>query len=770
MMNELSFVGLAQNAALLLAMALLFDQAPLRWRGYAIGWWQAPFGLFLGGIGILLMQSAWVLTTGIIFDTRSVLLGVSGLFFGLLPTSIAMLISAAFRLYQGGAAAWTGVFVILMSGSTGIAWRYLRKRPLEEINWRELYLLGLVIHIAMLVLMLTLPLEAALQVLSTISLPVLAIFPLGTALLGGLMVNRIKRERSHQDLQLKESRLRSMVNILQQHTEPTPELLQYALDQVVQLTGSRYGFFSTNTFEPTGLDLHIWSSSVLRECTLSAQADWCDPSGLSGEVTHTHKPLIINDFQTPHPLKKGLPEGHLRLTRLMIVPVLSQKRLVARIGLANKEGEYDESDVLQVTLLMDAVWNATQWKLAEEALQRSEANYRQLFEQAADGIFIADLEGNFLEINSNGCAMIGYSRDEILGLKMQDLIPAEDLEKVPLRFDRLKAGEHVLVERRVKHQDGRLVHLEISTRLLPYGRLLGMARNTSTRKHAEAQVQETQAELQSLLAASDVSRRVLLSMVEDQKIAQEQIHRLNAELEQRVRERTAQLQVVNQELESFAHSVSHDLRAPLRALDGFSAALLSDYPQVLDEQGQHYLNRIRQASHHMGELIEDLLSLSRVTRRELQREQVDLSALVTEIAASTQEQFPDRQVVFDIQPAMVAYADPHLIRIALDNLIGNAYKFTGLRQQAHIHIGLLEQDGQHVYFVKDNGVGFNMAYAGKLFAPFQRLHGVNEFPGTGIGLVTVQRIIHRHGGRIWPEAELGHGATFYFTLEESHSE
>jgi PAS domain S-box-containing protein len=770
MMNELSFVGLAQNAALLLAMALLFDQAPLRWRGYTIGWWQAPFGLFLGGIGILLMQSAWVLTPGIIFDTRSVLLGVSGLFFGLLPTSIAMLISAAFRLYQGGAAAWTGVFVILMSGSTGIAWRFLRNRPLEDISWRELYLLGLVIHIAMLVLMLTLPLEAALQVLSIISLPVLAIFPLGTALLGVLMVNRIKRERSHQDLLFKESRLRSMVDILRQRAETTPDLMKYALDQVVQLTGSQYGFFSTNTLEPTGLNLHIWSSSVLRDCTLSEKPDWCDPSGLSGDVTHTHKPLIINDFQAPHPLKKGLPEGHLILDRLMIVPVLSQKRLVARIGLANKESEYDESDALQVTLLMDAVWNAAQWKLAEEALQRSEAIYRQLFEQAADGIFIADLEGNFIEINSNGCAMIGYSRDEILDLKMQDLIPAEDLEQVPLKLDRLKAGEHVLVERRLKHKNGTLVHLEISARLLPDGRLLGMARNISTRKHAEAQVQETQAELQSLLAVSDVSRRVLLSMVEDQKIAQEQIHRLNTDLEQRVRERTAQLQVVNQELESFAYSVSHDLRAPLRALDGFSAALLSDYPQVLDEQGRHYLNRIRQASHHMGELIEDLLSLSRVTRRELQREQVDLSALVTEISASTQEQDPGRQVVLDIQPEMVAYADPQLIRIALDNLIGNAYKFTGPRQQAQISVGLLEQDGQRVYFVKDNGVGFNMAYAGKLFAPFQRLHGVNEFPGTGIGLVTVQRIIHRHGGRIWPEAELERGATFYFTLEESHSE
>jgi PAS domain S-box-containing protein len=769
-MDNPTFVGLAQNAALLLAMALLFDHAPLRWRRHVIGWWQVPFGLFLGSIGILLMKTSWVLDPGIIFDTRSVLLGVSGLFFGLLPASIAMLICAVFRLYLGGAATGTGVFVILMSGFTGVAWRYLRKRPLEEISGRELYLFGLAIHIAMLALMLTLPWEVALQVLSIISMPVLLIYPFGTALLGTLMVNRLKRERANQDLLIRESSLRSQVKILQQRTETTPELLKYALDQLVQLTGSQYGFFISHQQESSGTDLNTWSSSVLQECSQSEQPNWGDMSGFAGEAAHSHQPVIVNDYQAPHPFKKGLSAGHLRLVRYMVVPVLDQERQVASIGLANKDSHYQETDALQVAVLMNAVWKAVQWRQAEEALQRSEANYRQLFEQAADPIFIVDISGKFEEMNSNGLALLGYSRAEILGINLRDLIPAQDLERVPFLSNRLQAGEHVLVERRLKRQDGSLIDLEISAQLLPDGRALGVARDISAHKRAEAQAQEAQEQLHSLLAASDVSRRVLLSMIEDQKLAQEQIHRLNAELEQRVSERTAQLKVVNQELESFAYSVSHDLRAPLRALDGFSAALLLDYPQALDEQGRHYLNRIQQASHHMGELIEDLLSLSRVTRRDLQRERVDLSALAGEIAATLQKQDPARRVVFDIQPDMDVQADPHLMRIALDNLIGNAYKFSGTRPHAHIRIGLLEQDGQRVYYVQDNGVGFNMAYAGKLFAPFQRLHGVNEFPGTGIGLVTVQRIIHRHGGRIWPEADLECGATFYFTLEESQSE
>ncbi len=244
----------------------------------------------------------------------------------------------------------------------------------------------------------------------------------------------------------------------------------------------------------------------------------------------------------------------------------------------------------------------------------------------------------------------------------------------------------------------------------------------------------------------------------------EQIRRYAAELEQRVAERTVELAAVNKELETFAYSVSHDLRAPLRSIDGFSRALLEDYEDRLDAEGQDYLHRIRAACQRMGQLIDDLLRLSRVTRTEMYRAPVDLSALAQEIAVELQEMQPERQVEFIIQPGLMADGDARLLRVVLENLLGNAWKFTGKQERARIEFGLTEVGGQQAYFVRDDGAGFNMAYAHKLFGAFQRLHSVAEFDGNGIGLATVKRIIHRHSGRVWAEGSVGQGATFYFTL------
>ena len=231
-----------------------------------------------------------------------------------------------------------------------------------------------------------------------------------------------------------------------------------------------------------------------------------------------------------------------------------------------------------------------------------------------------------------------------------------------------------------------------------------------------------------------------------------------------VRERTAQLETANRELESFSYSVSHDLRAPLRAIDGFGQALIEDFPEHLPGDAKRYLSRIRASTQHMAQLIEDLLNLARVSRGTLERRTVDLGQVAQQVAAELQQREPSRAVEVSIWEGIGAEADPHLVRVVLENLIGNAWKFTAKAAKPRIEIGALKDRGRTTFFVRDNGAGFDMAYADKLFGAFQRLHSATEYAGTGIGLATVQRIVHRHGGRIWAEAEVGKGAVFFFTL------
>lgn len=243
-----------------------------------------------------------------------------------------------------------------------------------------------------------------------------------------------------------------------------------------------------------------------------------------------------------------------------------------------------------------------------------------------------------------------------------------------------------------------------------------------------------------------------------------EIRRINAELERRVEQRTAQLEATNRELESFAYAVSHDLRAPLRSMSGFSQLLQEAPSDTLDEKSRHYLTRIHEASRRMSALIEDLLSLSRIGRSELNPRPVDLSQLAAEAAASVKERYPNRQVELTIEPGLHAEGDARLLRVAIENLLDNAFKYTARTKQATVTVGASNEPEGRVFFVRDNGVGFDMAYSNKLFGPFQRLHSDADYPGTGIGLVTVQRIVARHGGRIWAQAELNRGAAFYFTL------
>ena len=235
-------------------------------------------------------------------------------------------------------------------------------------------------------------------------------------------------------------------------------------------------------------------------------------------------------------------------------------------------------------------------------------------------------------------------------------------------------------------------------------------------------------------------------------------------LNEELRARVAQLEDANRELDAFAHSVSHDLRAPLRAIDGFSKAVLMDQAEKLDPQGKQDLERVRKAAQHMARLIDDLLKLSRVSRAQLGRVPLDLGRLARSTFDELRRAEPARRVDATIAPDLRAEGDPDLLQVVLDNLLGNAWKFSSRREHAHIELGIAEARGERAFFVRDDGAGFDMTYVGKLFGAFQRLHPMNEFEGTGIGLATVQRIVHRHGGKVWAESTVGQGATFYFTL------
>jgi len=370
---------------------------------------------------------------------------------------------------------------------------------------------------------------------------------------------------------------------------------------------------------------------------------------------------------------------------------------------------------------------------AEQALKESEQRYRTLFESNPHPMWVYDVESlNFLTVNDAAVAHYGYSRDEFLSMTIKDIRPAEDVQPL-LEAVGNGGGLHTPVVWRHCLRDGRLIYVEVSSHSLDYG--------------------------------GHRARMVLAHDITQRRLAQQALEHINETLERRVDERTRELALSNQELESFSYSVSHDLRAPLQVIDGFGRALLSRHAQALDAQARHYLERIRDNTRQMGALIDDLLSLARVTRTEIHAEPVNLAPKAAQIVERLRQRWPDRQVAVEIDEDISCSGDARLLAMVLENLIDNAWKFTGRTPAARIRIGRKAgEKGENVIFVADNGAGFDMAYSAKLFTPFQRLHSGGEFEGTGIGLATVHRIITRHGGRVWAEARPSEGAIFQFTL------
>jgi len=374
-------------------------------------------------------------------------------------------------------------------------------------------------------------------------------------------------------------------------------------------------------------------------------------------------------------------------------------------------------------------------ELAESAKRKNEQDLDRFFTLSLELLCIADNEGNLQRVNPAWEETLGWTSDDLAKKPFLALVHPDDREMTLRAIDENATGAAALVaefENRYLCKDGSYRWFQWGTAAAPEQNIIYAAgRDITERKDAEAA-----------------------------------LRRLAEELEERFAARTADLSAANEELEAFAYSVSHDLRAPLRGIDGFSQAVLEEYSESLDETGRDYLVRLRSASQRMGHLIDDMLSLSRVSRFELSREQMDLSAIATSLAVELHEREPDREVEFVIHDGVTALGDFRFLSIVLENLLANAFKFTSKSATARIEFGRELIDGENAYFVRDDGVGFDMTYAEQLFVPFQRLHTATEFPGSGIGLATIRRIIARHGGRVWAHGEIDRGATMYFTLGE----
>ena len=393
--------------------------------------------------------------------------------------------------------------------------------------------------------------------------------------------------------------------------------------------------------------------------------------------------------------------------------------------------------VLVAALLLFVSWLLAKKEGVREQVEArvrdSERRYRSLIDGAPDAIVIVDEKGRIQMINAEAERSFGYKRNELIGLPLETLLPE--------RFRR-------------RHVENRRQYAAN-----PVVRPMGMDMELLARRKDGSEY-PVEISLSPLQQDNDLLVTAIIRDVSVRKDRDAHIRELNQHLEQRSRE----LEAINGELESFSYSVSHDLRTPLRAMDGFSRTILEDYSDKLDDRGRDRLERIRAATQRMARLIDDLLTLSRISRAEIRHETVSITRMANQVLAELHEADPSREVDVKVQPDLEANGDARLLSVVISNLLSNAWKFTSRTERARIEICGEEKDDEFVYSVRDNGAGFDMSYANKLFGAFQRLHDAAEFPGTGIGLATVQRVIHKHGGRIWAESAVNAGAAFYFTL------
>ena len=451
-------------------------------------------------------------------------------------------------------------------------------------------------------------------------------------------------------------------------------------------------------------------------------------------LLRSNTPFVSADVRVDQRVTKGDLAAYEEnaIASLVCIPLHKEGRFVAGLSVQQRTPrEWSRREVDLVMRVANRCWEALERSRVTRDLRESEERLRGALSIDTVGVIFWSRDGTIEDANEAFLRMSGRRREEVIGLSWRELTPEEFMPASERAWREVQAkGEMTPYEKRYYRKDGSTWWGLFAARKLNEEEMVEFVLDVSERKEAE-----------------------------------EKVRLLNAQLERRVAERTAELEEANRELEAFSYSVSHDLRAPLRGMTGFSRALLEDFGDELDAEARKYAERIKAGAERMNTLIDDMLALSRTSRMDVRRTQVDLSGLTEQVADELRRSRPDRQVELEVEPGLTAMGDQRQLRIVLDNLLANAWKFTRGREHPRVEFGSAVEDGETVFFVRDNGAGFSMQHADKLFVPFQRLHG-REFEGSGVGLATVQRVIHKHGGRIWARSEPDAGATFYFTLPD----
>ncbi|MHA1125251.1 MAG: ATP-binding protein, partial [Candidatus Heimdallarchaeota archaeon] len=559
----------------------------------------------------------------------------------------------------------------------------------------------------------------------------------------GIIFDITERKSNEQTL----IRERKALNIIAKEAVKTNEINLFCQSIITELASTLdFDIGTIRLFDPEDKSLHLVAEYNLKGAfgALPKALPIDSESAIISIVARNKEAIFSPTLAHPSLNKEILARMmSLGVTAHITYPFLnSENNLMGVIQLVSNKNIYlQESDKIFFESMHKLLATAIERMLTQNELIESESQFRTTVETMSDGITIIH-KNKIMYANDRACEIFGYPHEEFMKLRTFIMIAPEDRERylsdvqeMVTSCSKYKETEYWIVQKN------------------------GNRRYINNRQHVI--YNEIGKPIDVFILTSDLTEK---------KIAEENLKKLNEELEMRVIKRTAQLALANEDLESFSYSVSHDLRTPLRSIDGFSQALQEDYKDQVDATGQDYLNRIRGATKRMGFLIDDILDLSRLTRKEITMEEINFSKLVNEIVKEFKRNDLDRAITINVQKNIKVRADSTLLRTVMENLIGNAWKFTSKKENATIEIGSAFLNNETTYYVKDNGVGFDKTYADKLFAVFQRLHSLSEFTGTGIGLAIVQRVISKHNGNIWAESELNQGATFYFTLPTETTE